>query len=641
MNLSYILKDARKNREDNRLYFYSLVLVFIVSYTVLSFDKTEISTFLYQENIFFIKNYLIESYIYSLVFILTLIFFSSKNQLDYRKKEFALLMMLGERRKNISKRLSLEAIFNSILALVIAFPIAIFLNEFINLFVIKVLQLGLKSHRLRISFGAVITTSLVVIILQIISIRLISFFILRKETYKLIYGKNKEEIFKKKKINEKKSFYISIFLLTISIYFSLFFGAVVFPCALGIIISLFFFYRGFPYILDKLSKNNLEDIFEIRLIEEKFKYEYKSLFFTNFLMIISFILLILPLAQSFFLRNNNKDVPDFTIYDGKEAVEKMYKEEKYKKVLENPQPFYLSQVKTDKDQTDNLIEINLIGENMDVSDMYDYIIKKSSIDQLFEKMGKESVDIKDNEAMIVFENFDNYDYYKDKLGDILPESEAVIGTRHFKIIPRFEPNDIFSNKQVFWSGGLVVSDDVYDQLALNDKAYAYNFFIKSSYKNKEGTIKASETIRDMMIEDGLKYESKIWQLKTDISDLVTDLYINLYLGILLFIIVNTYIAFKFLYWVKLNRERFAIKKLLGEDPGDTRKRMERIIYYYFAFLFVISFLVNLAFFKSNIVNVGNKDKTYRYFAYINICLVVFELIYIGVIKKITRNELEK
>ncbi|MDD7464504.1 MAG: FtsX-like permease family protein [Anaerococcus sp.] len=638
MKLEYILKDARKNREDNRLYFYSLILVFIVSYTILSFDKSAISTFLYQENIFSIQGYLNQSYISSLIFLLTLIFFASKNQIDNRKDEFAILMMMGEKRKNISKRLSYEAIFNSLLALLIALPIAIFLNEFINLFVIKVLELGLKTHKLRISLVAVFVTSLVVIALQIICIRLISFFILRKEAYKLISGKNKDLVLKEKKINEKRSIYLGIFFLLLAVLLVIVFERVEFPSLLIFFLSLFFFYRGFPYILDKLSQKSLDNIFEIRLIEEKFKYEYKSLYFTNLAMLISFVLLTLPLTQSFFLRADTNNVPDFTIYDSKQAVDRMYGEEKYKKVLEKPSPFYLSGVDYINGEA---IEISLYGENMSIEDSYEFLIKESSMNQILEKMGKEKINLRPDEAMMVYDSFDNYSYYRERMGPILEESQAKFRSRVFHLIPRIEPNEIFSNKEVYQAGALVVDDAVYNELAPNKKPYAYNLYIKSSYKNEEGTIKASEKIRDMMIKDGLKYESRIWQVKNEVSDLVIDLYTNLYLGLLLFIIANTYIAFKFLYWIKDNKERFAMKKLLGADSTDTRKRMEKIIDLYFICLFAISFVANFIYYQFNIAYVGDRHTADKFFVYINIALVIFELIYISIIKKITKDQVEK
>jgi hypothetical protein len=49
-------------------------------------------------------------------------------------------------------------------------------------------------------------------------------------------------------------------------------------------------------------------------------------------------------------------------------------------------------------------------------------------------------------------------------------------------------------------------------------------------KIKLGAIAASDTIRDMMIEDDIKYESKIWQIKRNVYMIVDDLYRNIYLA---------------------------------------------------------------------------------------------------------------
>lgn len=637
MNLSYILKDARKNREDNRLYFYSLILVFIVSYTVLSFDKTSISAFLYTENIFSIKDYLIQNYILSIIFLLTLIFFASKNQIENRKEEFAIFMMLGEKRNNIAKMLSWEAIINSLYALIIAFPIALFLNDFINLFAIKVLELGLKSHNLRISFSAVFISILVVIVLQIISIRLISFFALRKETYKLIKGKRKDDSIKEKKIREKNSFYISVILFFIYVLSILVFGIVIFLTEFLFFVSLYFFYRGFPYILNKISEKSISKLFEIRLVEEKFKYEYKSLFVTNAIMVIAFVFLSLPLTQSFSLKGNSNTHADFTIYDKKDSVDKMYAQNKYSNVLEKPQPFYMTNIRNENGQD---IYIEIAPNYRGYTYVFDYLIKESSMNLVLERQGYDTIDLKDNEAMVM----DNVDRNLDYDEMFIAEGDgsyAEIGGQTFSLIPRIESNNIFSNHVVFDQPGLVVNDKIYNSIVRDDIAYAYNLYIKPSYKNEEGTIRSSDNIRNMMIEDKLKYESRVWQIKNDISIFLIDLYTNLYLGLLLFIIANTYIAFKFVYWVKENKERFEIKRLMGADTMDTRKKMGKIINIYFTFLYLISFSANFIYYQFNIVNLGDKTISDKFFIYINIGLIIFEIIYIGIIKKITRDELEK
>lgn len=638
MKLSYILKDARKNREENRLYYYSLILVFIVSYTVLSFDKTTISSFLYTENIFSIKDYLTQNYILSIIFLLTLIFFATRNQIENRKEEFGILMMLGEKRSNIAKKLSIEAIINSLYALVIAFPIALFLNDFINLFAIKVLELGLKSHSLKISFNAIIISILVVIFLQIISIRLITFFTLKKEVYKLILGKRKDDSIKEKKISEKNSLYLSLIIFFIDVMSVLVFGRIVSITIFLFFLSLYFFYRGFSYILDKLSKKSISRLFEIRLIDEKFKYEYKSLFITNVIMVVSFVLLSLPMTQSFSLKDNFSISADFTIYDKKESVDRMYSQDKYKNILEKPQPFYMTNIREEIGQDNYVVTNPNYGT---YSYVLDYLIKESSMNLVLEKQGQDPIELKDNEAMVM-DNVDrNFEYYDEMHIEEGGGSYAEVGGQTFSLIPKIVSNNIFSNKVVFDQPGLVVSDNVYDNIVKEKEPYAYNLYIKPSYKNEEGTIRASDNIRDMMIEDQLKYESNIWEIKNDISWFLIELYTNLYLGFLLFIIANTYIAFKFIYWVKENKERFKIKRLLGADVSDTRKKMERIINFYFIFLYLISFLANLVYYKFNILNLADETISNRFFIYINIGLIVFEIFYIGVIKKITRDEVEK
>lgn len=636
MNLSYILKDARKSREENRLYFYSLILVFIVSYTVLSFDKSTISTFLYIENIFSINNFIIESFVLSILFLLTLIFFASKNQIENKKEEFAIFMMMGERRKNISKRIALESAINSLYALVIALPIALFLNEFINLFVIKSLELGLRTHRLRISFFALIISVVVVILLQIICIRILAFFTLRTEAYILINSKNRDYYAKEKKINEKKSLLISLLLFSLCSFLIYIKNYVTYPMIILFFVSLFLFYRGFSHILKIISQRNISKLFEIKLVEEKFKYEYKSLFLINCIMILAFTTLFMPLAQSFSIKGYSKSHPDFTIYDNEEAIRAMYSEEKYNKILEKPIPIYIKNVSNGDSE---YIEAEIYTDFEKELFAFTTFVKESSLNTILEKQGKEILSLKDNEAMLLYSKYGySHNIINKKLDD---KSKIRFKDDTFYLINRKEANNLFSNYQVFSDDAIVINDKMYDSIVEDDKAFAYNLYIKDYYKNEIGTIKASDKIRDMMIGDKLKYESKVWQLKTDISKFLIELYTNLYFGVLLFIIANTYIAFKFLYWLKENKERFEIKRFLGADRINSKKQMDRIINYYFMFIYLISFAVSYVYYKFNIIDLVNKEVSNNLYIYINISLLLFEIIYIGIIKKMAREELEK
>lgn len=628
MYFDYIIKEAKRNRENNSLYFFSLVLIFIISYTVLSFKEMEISSFLYEDMVFYIGDNLKYSYIISLGFLLILVFAATKDQLEDRSKQLGLLLMLGRRKSKITNDLVLESILNSIYAILIAFPIAIFLNEFINLITIKILQLGFRSHTLKISLYGFLVSSLILIFLQILSIKLISFFILRKETSKLFKGiKNYNDLFVKVE-QRKKLLFLSLIFLIIAIFVFLNFPP--FKAYKFFILSLFCFYMGLAYIINKRVKNKVENIFELRLIEEKLKYDYKSLFLVNLIIIGAFGLLSTSITSVTLYNNETEDRPDFTIYDNQEVINQMYKDEKYNSVLENPIPIYMANI-YDTNLSPIMIYVNKdkIGFSLNIT----HILKESSYNQLLKFNSKNQIELEDNQVMLLInEREDNEQNYKDIIN-------IYIDNYEFELVKNIQFFQIFSNNQVFNDSALIVSDQTYNKVVLdNEKTFAYNFYIKTAYKNQEGIIGANDNIRNFMIKDNLKYESRIWKIKNNVSDLVYKLYTELYLGLVLFIIANSYLAFKLIYWIKSNRYRFLIMIRLGAKKEDLKKSIEKIINYYFITLMTISLLANMLYMR--IVNYS-MDISNKKIYLMNLALLVFELISFLLIKNVSKKEIDR
>ena len=100
-------------------------------------------------------------------------YFACKYQLERRRKEFGVYLMMGMRRSKLFIMLLAEDLLSSILALVIGIPVAVLLSELISLVTARLVGMGIIGHQFTFSLSAVCFT-----IAGFLAIKLAAFLIL-------------------------------------------------------------------------------------------------------------------------------------------------------------------------------------------------------------------------------------------------------------------------------------------------------------------------------------------------------------------------------------------------------------------------------------------------------------------------------
>ena len=122
MFFSQIRRNAARNRKSNGLFFASLVIAVIAFYTLLSLGEQDVMRFLKTiESEAVRKLMLLIPLVYavSLFFVFFLVYFSYHYQLNERKKELGLYLMLGMKRSRMFAMLIGETLLNSLISLAI------------------------------------------------------------------------------------------------------------------------------------------------------------------------------------------------------------------------------------------------------------------------------------------------------------------------------------------------------------------------------------------------------------------------------------------------------------------------------------------------------------------------------------------
>lgn len=96
----------------------------------------------------------------TLIILFFLVYFASKYQLERRRHEFGMYLMLGMRRSRLFLLLLAEDVRSSVFVLAIGLPSAVLLSELISLVTARLAGLGIIGHRLNISLTAILWTAI-------------------------------------------------------------------------------------------------------------------------------------------------------------------------------------------------------------------------------------------------------------------------------------------------------------------------------------------------------------------------------------------------------------------------------------------------------------------------------------------------
>ena len=153
-----ILRNSRRSRKENGLFFSSLVISIVVFYMILSISTQDVMLFLQKMESDAVDKLLLlipAFYGMTLGILFFLIYFACKYQFERRRHEFGVYLMLGMRRSKLFGMLLAEDFLTSILAMLIGLPVAVVLSEIVSLVTAKLVGMGIIGHQFSLSWSAI------------------------------------------------------------------------------------------------------------------------------------------------------------------------------------------------------------------------------------------------------------------------------------------------------------------------------------------------------------------------------------------------------------------------------------------------------------------------------------------------------
>jgi len=541
----------KKSESTKKLYLLILIISSITSYIILAIDKSEVFSYIYEENRLYLLDTVRLIFLVSLVFIFILIYYASFYMISEKKNDIGLYVAEGMSQSNLFRMLFKDSLGDLIKANFLGLGISIFINEFINLLTVKILSLGLNYHKFSLSIKAVIFTLLISLILNSLSI----YTIVRD-----FYKKNPDEIFRGEIKSRSDSFlFLGLVLFLLGIVFARPYYRMEFFLIIGF--ASMFLLLVFFVISKIFLKTKKGDLIVRKSLSLSFKNDKASLLFTSFMLIIGTLILAYTLITSISSRNALERPADFTLYDSEEKIQNLKQNQEMAQMIGEIYPIYGYEYDNiDTNEIENLVRANISLDRTSRNDFYLYtrfLLRKST----FEKIYDLRIELASDEAIILTEN----ENQKLALEDTMSKEELFIkiSDKSYKILPIIESNRIFSNDVIGLSSMVVLDDDIYDSLIGNKNPFAYNLNLSKDFVNSFGFSKGSDMLREAFIRGGYKYESYIWQAKNAISQITENLYTYFYLSLIFILAGLSFFTIRIFILFEKSKEKLKILSLMG------------------------------------------------------------------------------
>ena len=162
MFFDLVRRNSRRSRKENGLFFLSLLISIIAFYIILSLSQQDVMRFLKQMESDAVNRLLTivpVFYCLTLLIVFFLVYYASKYQLERRRHEFGVYLMMGMSRKKLFFLLLSEDLRSSLAALAVGLPTALFLSELTSLITARFVGIGILSHQISLSWEAVLWTA--------------------------------------------------------------------------------------------------------------------------------------------------------------------------------------------------------------------------------------------------------------------------------------------------------------------------------------------------------------------------------------------------------------------------------------------------------------------------------------------------
>ena len=600
MFFKLIIRNSRRNRKENGLFFTTLLAAIIAFYIILSLSRQDVMIFLWEMESDAVNRLLTlipVFYVMTLIILFFLIYFASKYQLERRRHEFGMYLMMGMTRNRLFTLLMAEDIRSSIISLLIGLPAAVLLSELISLVTARLVGLGIIGHRFSLSISAVLWTAAGFFIIKLAAFLILSAKISRREIGTLLAVRPEETRRQHPAPVYGLALLAGILCLGTAYYMAIrgiawsqirMMGLTL---LLGFAGTLLFFY-GLRYVFNLIIKAGKRDrhlhIFNVRQLQENVVRQSGTMAVSSLLILGALCCFGAGVAMAAYFGQSETHVIDYTFVP--EYTEEPNQEQSAENVFSTLEKnglktefsklfeMKIGNINT-SDEPENAYKMdevmNRVAEfpasedrdillnNLGFVD-YVHLISLSGYNELLHTAGQPELELGENEGAVYMDS----EYVNDSrikiMDQILADHPKVeIDENPLWLTGNVQTTAVVTDSSITLDFALILPDDVFQYYTQEQYDVYVNGVLDRSVSEKIGLMQAISGMNEKLNETGLVYESYLQNMGRQLFYIVAASYITIYLAIIFMIVANTVIGVQFLMNQQKTGRRYKTLARLG------------------------------------------------------------------------------
>jgi len=620
MFFKLVSRNSKRHRKENGLFFSSLLVSIVAFYIILSLSHQDVMIFLSQMESNAVNKLLMmipAFYGMALFILFFLIYYASKYQLERRRHEFGVYLMIGMRRFKLFAMLLAEDCRNSIISLSIGLPIAVLLSELISLITARLVGIGIVGHQFSFSLNAVLWTAGGFFLIKFVAFLILSGKISRQEIGSLLV--ETPDGIKKQ---------MPAFVYAISVLIGIFFLGIAYTMAirgkawsalkwmgltvfLGLLGTMMLFW-GLRFFISLIVKSGNRDhklyVFNFRQIQETVIHRSGTLAICSLLILAALCCFGAGMATSRFYGESEQHVLDYTFETNEnqkniEAIRQTLADfqlaEQFSDLFEmkvghiysingSDNPFQMEALMSALRKKQPSEDRDILLSNFKYVS-YPYLISQNCYNQLLTIAGLPNLELDADEAAVYIDNsFTSFE--KTKLLNSILETkpEALLNGKTLHLTGTVQTTKLNTDRFITLFFALILPDEMFEYHTQGEHSSYLNAVLKKDANKNTSLMSAISDMNQKLNQTGLSYESFLQNMGRQLFYMVASSYITTYLAIIFLIIANTVIGVQFLISQQKSSRRYRTLVHLGATYATLCQSARKQINWYFGIPVVIA-----------------------------------------------------
>ncbi|MDC7286634.1 FtsX-like permease family protein [Blautia schinkii] len=589
MFFKLISRNSKRSRKENGLFFATLLVSIVAFYVILSLSHQDVMIFLAQMESDAVNRLLkmIPMFYGATLFILFfLVYFASRFQLERRRHEFGVYLMMGMSRFRLFFMLLAEDLRSSIAALLTGLPVAILVSELTSLITARLVGLGIIGHRISISVSALVWTAAGFLLIKLLAFLILSGKIVRQEIGSMLTDTPE---------GTKKPLPVAVYVIALLLGAGFLAGAywmaingmawnelgkMGLTIILGLAGTILLFYGlrvVMGFLAGRSSRKNKLQVFTFRQLEENIIRRTTTVAVSSLLILAALCCFGAGVAIAQFYGESEQHVLDYTFTDeaNPSAIKDTVKEQKVDELFSdlfemkigyiriNDDYFQMDSVEEElekqPDSEDKEVLLNNLSYGTDP-----HLISLSGYNHLLEIAGLPRIELKDKEAAVYMDAEFTNDARSKLMNQILAKNPQVelVGEK-YHLTGTVQSMGVVVDRSITLSFALILQDEEFEYFTKGDYSIYLNGVLDSGQTEGKSLLTAISDTNKKLNQTGLVYESYLQNIGRQLFYVVAASYITIYLAVVFLIIANTVIGVQFLTVQQKTSRRYKTLIRLG------------------------------------------------------------------------------